>query len=49
MHWVYEWPMKRKGEMVSQRNFGQKKLKAAEEVAEVCENPQGHGGDGSCL
>jgi hypothetical protein len=48
-HWVYEWPLRRKGEVASQEIVGQKTTKAVEEVAEVCEKPQGHRGDGSCL
>jgi hypothetical protein len=35
--------------VVSQEIVGQKIAKVVEEVAEVCEKPQGHRGYGSCL
>jgi hypothetical protein len=35
--------------VANQEIVGQKIAKAVEEVAEVCENPQGHRRDGSCV
>jgi hypothetical protein len=35
-HWVYEWPMRRKGKMASQGIVGQKTAETIERVVEAC-------------
>jgi hypothetical protein len=35
--------------VASQEIVGQRMEKVVEEVVEVCENPQGHRGNGSCV
>ena len=35
--------------VTSQEIVGQKTTKVVEDMSEVCEKPQGHRGDGSCL
>jgi hypothetical protein len=36
VHWVYEWPMKKKVKWPVQEIVGQRTTKAVESVAEVC-------------